>query len=41
MFQVKNSHFEVVATFDAYADAYAYAKEWESKTVRKFSIVEV
>ncbi len=38
MFKVKNAFFEVVATFDTWAEAYAYAREWEVKTGRRFSI---
>lgn len=40
MFKVLNSHFEVVGRFDTYVDALAYAKEWESKTGRRFGIME-
>lgn len=37
-FKVKNAFFEVVGTFDTWAEAYAYAHEWETKTGRRFSI---
>lgn len=37
-FKVKNAFFEVVSTFDTWAEAYAYAREWETKTGRRFSI---
>ncbi len=37
-FEVKNAFFEVVGTFDTWAEAYAYAREWEIKTGRRFAI---